>query len=125
MSQINFEDDTLDASDGVTKLLLAAEYWKAKAVALRAELDALRAWKERTEKQEPVGEVVLFGGALKEIVWRKGELPVAGVKLYARPIPPAPSVPDGWKLVPIEPTEEMINKVIDERLAAAIGETFD
>lgn len=40
MSQINFEDETLDASDGVTKLLLAAEYWKMKATELRAELAA-------------------------------------------------------------------------------------
>lgn len=31
---------------------------------------------------------------------------------------PAPSVPDGWKLVPIGPTQEMINHVIDERLDA-------
>ena len=30
----------------------------------------------------------------------------------------AQSVPDGWKLVPIEPTQEMINRVIDERLDA-------
>lgn len=43
MSQINFEDETLDASDGVTRLLLAAEYWKEKATTLRAELDALNA----------------------------------------------------------------------------------
>ena len=47
MSQIPFEDETLDASDGVTKLLLAAECWKEKASALRAELDALK-------RQEPV-----------------------------------------------------------------------
>lgn len=39
MSQINFEDETLDASDGVTRLLLAAEYWKEKATTLRAELE--------------------------------------------------------------------------------------
>ncbi len=46
MSQINFEDETLDASDGVTRLLLAAEYWKEKATTLRAELDALRGQKD-------------------------------------------------------------------------------
>lgn len=34
---------------------------------------------------------------------------------------PAPSVPDGWQLVPVEPTEEMIYKVIDERLAALVS----
>ena len=55
MSQINFEDDILDASDGVTKLLLAAEHWKEKATTLRAELDALRAWKAAVEAQKPVG----------------------------------------------------------------------
>ena len=29
--------------------------------------------------------------------------------------------PDGWKLVPIEPTQEMINHVIDERLDALVA----
>ena len=48
MSQINFKDETLDASDGVTKLLLAAEYWKEKASALRARIKAM-------EQQKPVG----------------------------------------------------------------------
>ena len=33
----------------------------------------------------------------------------------------APSVPDGWKLVPIEPTQEMTNHVIDERLEALVA----
>ena len=32
-----------------------------------------------------------------------------------------PAVNGGWKLVPIEPTEEMINKVIDERIDALIS----
>ena len=65
---------------------------------LRAELDAL---KQDVEKQEPAGEVVLFGERLKEISWRKGKLPDVGTKLYARPVP-APSVPGGWQLVPKE-----------------------
>ena len=34
---------------------------------------------------------------------------------------PAPSAPDGWKLVPIEPTQEMIDHVIDERLDALVA----
>ena len=29
------------------------------------------------------------------------------------PAPPAPVVPDGWKLVPVEPTDEMINAGCD------------
>jgi hypothetical protein len=122
VSQINFEDETLDASDGVTRLLLAAEYWKEKATTLRAELEKaksvpmkyrrmefnaqlqnentrLRAELDALKEQEPAGEVVLFGERLKEISWRKGKLPDVGTKLYARPVP-APSVPEGWKLVP-------------------------
>ena len=51
MSQINFKDETLDASDGVTKLLLAAEYWKEKASALRSKITEM-------EQQKPVGKFV-------------------------------------------------------------------
>ena len=51
MSQINFKDETLDASDGVTKLLLAAEYWKEKASALRSRIAEM-------EQQKPVGKFV-------------------------------------------------------------------
>ena len=44
------------------------------------------------------------------------------VPLYALPgAQPDQSVPDGWQLVPVEPTEEMIDKVIDERLAALVS----
>lgn len=35
--------------------------------------------------EKPVGEVVLFGGDLKEIAWAKGKLPPVGAKLYCRP----------------------------------------
>lgn len=35
--------------------------------------------------EEPVGEVVLFGGSLKEVAWIKGKLPPVGAKLYCRP----------------------------------------
>lgn len=33
----------------------------------------------------------------------------------------AQPTPDGWKLVPIEPTQEMLNHVIDERLDALVA----
>lgn len=70
MSQINFKDETLDASDGVTKLLLAAEYWKEKASALRAKIAEM-------EQQEPARLVTAtayrwrYRGAVK---WQYGEL---------------------------------------------------
>ena len=73
----------------------------------KKENDALRAKIEAMEKQEPVANV-----------WRcdndhihgscERTLPM-GTKLYAIPCAqPAPSIPEGWKLVPIEPTPEMI-----------------
>lgn len=34
---------------------------------------------------EAVGEIVLFGGELKEVSWREGKMPPQGTKLYAAP----------------------------------------
>ena len=101
MSQINFKDETLDASDGVTKLLLAAEYWKEKASALLAKITEM-------EQQEPFdadSDVLrsAFEAALKagnwpatrqgdgyrspstQIAWRIAFSTVNRLKLYARP----------------------------------------
>jgi len=68
------------------------------------EISALKA------QQKPVGVVKLHSGSLKDIaviVWH-GKQPPVGTELYARPVPPDPVVPEGWKLVPIEPTEKML-----------------
>ena len=64
-----------------------------------AERDELRAKIEQMEQQEPVAEIVSFGGSdLKEMAWKKGKMPALGSKLYALPgAQSAPSVPDGWK----------------------------
>lgn len=34
----------------------------------------------------------------------------SGIPVYLHPAPPSVAVPDGWKLVPIEPTDEMVRK---------------
>ena len=107
----------LAAADEIERLQARAEaaeksdvesitmYWGA-----RDERDALRARIEGMEKQEPVA-LVLNAPKLK----RHAFLLDAGKKLphkanlYAGPgAQPAPSVPEGWKLVPIEPTYEML-----------------
>ena len=81
----------------------------AKLEAAEKERDALRAKIEAKEKQEPVGTLHDDGC----FVWRETaphQSNYAGWKmaLYAHPgAQPAPSAPDGWKLVPIEPTQEM------------------
>ena len=62
------------------------------------------------EKQEPVGNFVQHPS---NGLWEQdgyGDNPDAS-PLYAHPgaqAQPAPSVPEGWKLVPIEPTHEMV-----------------
>lgn len=65
-------------------------------------------------KQEPVA-IVEAGkhpwDYCLSVVYLDNPLPV-GTKLYAAPIPPA--VPEGWKLVPIEPTQEMIKAAMEE-----------
>ncbi len=141
MSQINFEDETLDASDGVTRLLLAAEYWKEKATTLRAELEKaksvpmkyrrmefnaqlqnentrLRAKIEAMERQEPAmwanySNIISAKinkerrGAGDQHTCSETKTAYHDAPLYALPgaqAQPAPSVPEGWKLVPIEPT---------------------
>lgn len=82
------------------------EHLQAKSEAAEKERDELRAKIEQMERQEPVAEIVSFGGPdLKEVAWKKGKMSALGSKLYDLPgAQPAPSVPDGWKLVPIEQT---------------------
>ncbi len=78
------------------------------------ERDALRARIESMERQEPECEVVgQVRNVLYEVRTLKYDLP-AGTKLYALPgAQPAPSVPGGWQLVPVEPTPEMLCALID------------
>lgn len=61
---------------------------------------------------ELVAEIVEFGFGLKEISWKGGKMPEVGVRLYSAP--PAAPVPGGWKLVPINPTPDMLKAVDDE-----------
>ena len=74
------------------------------------EIKALRAKVAEMEKQEPAywgPKHAIEGGSTTVIV---GKFPVnpTDAPLYALPgAQPAPSVPDGWKLVPIEPTPMM------------------
>ena len=100
--------------------LEAAEKSDAESIAMyrkaRDERDALRAKIEAMERQEPVGKIVAFGESLHEPSWRGGRLPPLMTELYALPgtqTQSTPSIPERWKLVPIEPTEEMLHALID------------
>ena len=97
----------LEAAEKERDALRAALRHEADCVeAAKAEIDELRAKIEAMEKQKPVASV-----------WRcdnghihgscERTLPM-GATLYALPgAQPAPSVPEGWKLVPIVSTREM------------------
>lgn len=60
MSRINFEDKELDASHGVTKLLLAAEHWKRETMRLRAILSDVKAWDISHAVEPPPMQPTLF-----------------------------------------------------------------
>lgn len=83
---------------------------------LARECNAFEAKLAEFEKQEdkPVAEVisVLRGlQRIKDIAWLGGPVQPVGAKLYTRPAPGinrAELMPDGWQLVPVEPTEEML-----------------
>lgn len=54
----------------------------------------------------PVARVTGYYAGYLSISTIDGRVLPAGTALYLAP--PAPSVPDGWKLVPVEPTPEMM-----------------
>jgi hypothetical protein len=49
------------------------------------------------EPAEPVGEIVLFNGDLKEVSWKNGKLPPVGTTLYASPLQGAVPLADAIK----------------------------
>ncbi len=71
----------------------------------------------KLSEQKPVAEVVWYDPVLSATTDKAGKIIDAsmsfidtadlGTKLYAVPPQPAPSVPEGYQLVPIEPTEAM------------------
>lgn len=81
------------------------ENWKQRAEAAEAKLAEL-------EKQEAIFQVEVSGnhwlnaGPVDDSDFTG--LPDGVNLLYARPAPAADLVPEGWKMVPVEPTEEMI-----------------
>ena len=87
--------------------LLAA--WRATAYALHADrmADLLQELVDAPEA-EPVARVTGYYAGYLSISTIAGRVLPAGTALYLAP--PAPSVPDGWKLVPYTPTEEMLEQ---------------
>lgn len=100
-----------------------AEYWKAEHIAANAELDALKAQEpfdaEDSRFREAFDAVIMAGNwpctrqgdgyrsPMTDIALRVAFAVINRLKLYARPVPPAPSVPDGWQLVPKRITPHM------------------
>jgi hypothetical protein len=62
---------------------------------------------EQLNKQEPAGVVVaaLLASSTVMIKWTSDYRPKVGDLIYTTQAP----IPEGWQLVPIEPTEEMID----------------
>ena len=74
-----------------------------------------------------------YQGAMEEVaIWKKRALEaedlnrkfvaeINGPTYMGEPAQPAPSVPNGWKLVPIEPTDEMLRAIRAQRSGARKG----
>ena len=122
---MNFLNQTLDSlEDQIVELRRERNALRAENAGLVDDMNllrdnntALRAKIEEMEKQEPVAQVgVHKTGGNAGISWSArplnefDSLPLLcdGDKLYLAPgAQPALSIPEGWKLVPIEPTQEM------------------
>ncbi|WP_187617487.1 hypothetical protein [Paraburkholderia sp. UCT2] len=70
---------------------------------IRYMLEARAASTQATAADELVGEVVLFGGDLKAVLWRNGKMPAPGTKLYATPPQDGAQIRDAWRLIETAP----------------------
>lgn len=94
----------------------------ARRKELLAEIDQLRTEMETLSKQEPVAWMMKWEDHPPSFTEDKSDYsaewqgkvtyPENLMPLYpAAGAQPAPSVPEGWKLVPIEPTDEMLTSI--------------
>lgn len=99
-----------------------SEPLRAAVKALQKENEELRARIEAMVRQEPVAWARKLGldvpsfGCVTDLKYRPSDIPESSyIPLYILPgAQPAPNVPEGWKLVPIEPTFEMLDKGLDQ-----------
>ena len=107
------------------KAQAVADAWKGKCKRLEVERDALHAKIARMERQEPVmwansSNITSSrinrerGGCGDQHTCSETQTAYHDTQLYALPgAQPAPSVPEGWTLVPIEPTPTMVKAGLD------------
>ena len=97
------ENDAAHQKALAASALRVAEGWERKCGELRAKIEAM-------EKQEPVATVrinAINGNPSVDFVPGHRYLHHNDKLCLAHGAQPAPSIPEGWKLVPIEPTKEM------------------
>lgn len=92
-----------DEQDACFELLCKLEDIGGTGATIRKLIDMVRA---ANQEAQPVALIDRRPGPSR-VVWRNGgdQLP-HGTELYTAP--PAPVVPDGWVVVPVEPTESMV-----------------
>ena len=81
------------------------------------------------KQAKPVGEVVRVLRGLRkvtEVAWKGGVSPENGTILYTTPQPAHTEqvIPDGWKLVPIEPTQGMVDAHISGMQSAGFSRAY-
>lgn len=89
----------------------AAVIWQAGAESKQSELDVLKQELQALREQKPVAwQLIDHTNYLPQFTIYPNKPPVNfSRQLYAAPVPAS----EGWKLVPIEPTDEMMKAFID------------
>lgn len=78
-------------------------------------IDALEFALAANREAQPVAYAVFAdNGNIRIWSTDKGITENVGVPVPLYTAPPAPAVPEGWKLVPVEPTEEMLRAAFRE-----------
>lgn len=102
--------------------LMGAHAWEKHARRATAERDVLQAKLAELDRQEPYGWLIGLPGLYPTFTldYRNVEQAIAAggyeiTPIYTRPAPAinlAEPVAEGWQLVPVEPTEEMISAAL-------------
>ena len=114
--------EMIDHLDALRAELKAAHAMALIGVEWRELAEAREAELERMRRQEPIGWFARLDG--DGLLMECKHADISRVPLYALPgaqAQPAPSVPDGWKLVPIEPTQEMLDAGEDTFVSSLSG----
>jgi hypothetical protein len=92
-----------------------------KAGSAKYAVDTLEAAIAEQEKAEPVAWAAQVGGFAVHTEWgKRPDNNIHNTALYTHPAQP----PEGWQLVPVEPTKEMVGNEYNREMLATIWKSM-